>query len=201
MKNFDKFAIVLASTVFFGGTAHAQSFDGPMVGAQAGWQDSKLRNPKLDVGTAPIDASHDTGTLGAFVGYDKRFGLVVLGGEASLNFATSGAIDRTTGTSRIQIDPKHAIDLTSRVGYLVTPETLVYARGGYTNERIRATLTTASGTTQAAEGRDGWLAGAGVERMVLPHLSARVEYRYADLSQGDGKYDRHQLLTGIAWHF
>jgi len=201
MKKFVIF--ITASTAFLaiGGPAQAQNFNGPVVGAQAGWMETKVRNPKLDLGTVPVDASHDSGTLGVFAGYDKTLNHFVLGGEAALNFATSGAIDGTAGGSQVRIDPKRSIDLSLRAGYLVTPETLVYARGGYTNDHIRTTLAGTSGTTSASENRDGWLVGAGVERVIIPHLSARIEYRYADLSKGDGKYDRHQLLTGLAWHF
>jgi len=101
----------------------------------------------------------------------------------------------------VMIDPKRSLDLAARVGYLVTPETLFYTRAGYTNERVRTTLTSANGSQNASEDRDGWLAGAGVERMITPRVSARVEYRYADLSNGDGKYDRNEILTGVVFHF
>ncbi|WP_421855315.1 outer membrane protein [Novosphingobium sp.] len=62
-------------------------------------------------------------------------------------------------------------------------------------------MTTGANAAQAAENRDGLLVGAGIERAILPHLSARLEYRYSDFSKGDGKFDRHQTLLGIAYRF
>lgn len=188
-------------TAFAPSLAHAQSFDGPSVGAQAGWVQNKVRNPKTDLGVAAIDASKDSAVLGGYVAYDKEFGKLVLGAETGINFGTSDTVASGTGVNRVTIDPKRSFDLTARAGYLVTPSTLVYARGGYTNDRIHTTLTSATGPKSASEDRDGWLVGAGVERKITDHVSARLEYRYADLSNGDGKYDRNQVLTGITFRF
>lgn len=78
---------------------------------------------------------------------------------------------------------------------------VVIGGGAYANERIKTTLTAANVTQSLSENRDGWLVGAGVERMLTDHVSGRLEYRYSDFSNGDGKYDRHQLLTGISYRF
>jgi outer membrane immunogenic protein len=43
--------------------------------------------------------------------------------------------------------------------------------------------------------------GAGVERAVTKNITGRIEYRYTDLSEGEGKWDRHQVLAGVAYHF
>lgn len=194
------FALIVPA-LGFAGAAQAQSFDGPSIGAQAGWVKTDIRNPVNDLGITPIDANRDSATLGIYAAYDKTFGKVVIGSELGLDFGTSDTISGGTGGNRVSIDPKRSFNVSGRAGYLVTPLTLVYARGGYTNDRINTTLTTAASTRIASEDREGWLVGGGVERMITDHVSARVEYRYADLSDGDGKYDRHQVLTGIAFRF
>jgi outer membrane immunogenic protein len=179
----------------------AQSFDGPFAGVQMGWGQNDVRNPTTNLGVLPLDRSQDSAVFGAYLGYDKSFGSFVLGAETGLSFGAEDSIDGGDATTRVSIDPRRTFDLTARAGYLVTPKALIYARGGYTNERIRTTLTSASGTLISSEDRDGWLIGGGAEYKITDSVSARLEYRYADLSEGDGKYDRHQLLTGISYRF
>ena len=55
--------------------------------------------------------------------------------------------------------------------------------------------------TYVSGSQNGWLLGAGVERAVTDHVTGRIEYRYTDLSEGQGKWDRHQVLAGVAYHF
>lgn len=201
MKTVSIALCALVSTLSMTGVAHAQSFDGPSVGAQAGWVENKVRNPQTDLGVVAADSSKDSAVLGGYIAYDKEFGKFVLGGEIGANFGTSDAVSSGTGANRVTLDPERSFDFTARAGYLVTPSTLVYGRAGYTNDRVSTTVVSPTGTLNASENRDGWLVGGGVERMVTDHISARVEYRYADLSDGDGKYDRHQVLTGITYRF
>lgn len=201
MKSVSMSLFAAFSVLASAGAAHAQAFDGPSVGVQAGWTERKVQGPTTDFGVTGIDNTKDAVTVGGFLGYDKTLGRFVLGGEGGMSFSPSDELNAGTGSSRVTIDPKWSFDLTARAGYLVNPKTLVYLRGGYANERIRTTLTAPTGTVNAAENRDGWLAGAGIERAIIPHVSARLEYRYTDLSEGDGKFDRHQALLGVAYRF
>lgn len=202
MKTASLSVLALASVISMTGVAHAEGFDGPSVGVQGGWVETKLRNPTTDLGVTPIDVSKDAATIGGFVGYDKTFGQkFVLGVEAGFSGATSDAMTGGTALTRVTVDPKWSFDATARAGYLVTPETLVYARGGYANERIRTNFAAATGTTSVSENRDGWLVGGGVERLITDHIAARMEYRYTDFSNGDGKFDRHQTLLGMTYRF
>ena len=200
-----KFHVVSALALIAGSsivaTAHAEMFNGPTVGLQAGWTQNKIGSTKTDPGRTTVDASQDTATLGGLLGYDRRFGRLVVGGEAGLSFGTSDKVSGGTTATAASIDPKRSVDLTARAGYLVTPQTLVYARAGYSNDRIRTTLAPGNSTVSASEDRDGWLVGGGVERAITDKISARVEYRYSDLSNGHGKYDRNQVLSGIVFHF
>jgi len=192
-------ALIAAASV--AGAAHAEMFNGPSVGVQAGWVQNKVGDTKTSFGATSVNASKDSATLGALLGYDKKYGKFVVGGEAGLNFGTNDTVTGGTTTAQVTMDPKRSIDLTARAGYLVMPNTLFYARAGYTNDRVRTMLTSSSGSLSASEGRDGWLVGGGIERAITPKVSARVEYRYADLSNGHGQYDRHQVLSGIVFHF
>jgi len=174
--------------------AHAQSFTGPFVGVQGGWEENNLRNPATAIGTTPLTQSSDTGTLGVFMGYDKEvYPRIVVGAQAEVNFPISSRF----GNGLAAVSPKRSVDLSLRAGYLVTPKTLVYARGGYTNALVGANF----GAFHGSDDRDGWLLGGGVERKLSQTVSARVEYRYSDFSEGNGKFDRHQILAGVAYHF
>jgi len=67
---------------------------------------------------------------------------------------------------------------------------------------LRASFTRVDNST-VVRGRDdfdGRLVGGGVEQALGDHFSARLEYRYSDLS-GSGKFDRDQVLAGVTYHF
>ena len=201
MKTVSFSLLALLATLPLTGVAHAQNFDGPSVGFQAGWVENKVRNTETDLGSIAIDKTKDSAVIGGFVGYDKEIGNFVIGGEAGLSFGTSDTLSSGGGSNQVLLNPKRSFDLSARAGYLVTPKTLVYGRGGYANERLNVTTIPSTGTEGESEDRDGWLVGGGVERKVTDKLSARVEYRYSDLSEGDGLYDRHQVLTGVTFRF
>jgi outer membrane immunogenic protein len=178
--------------------AHAQSadhgFTGPFVGVQGGWEENSVRNPSNAITTTPLTRSGDTGTLGVIMGYDKEVApRIVVGGQAELNFP----VDSRFGNGLASITPKRSVDVSLRAGYLVTPKTLVYARGGYSNGLYGSDV----GAIHTSTDRDGWLLGGGVERKLTQKVSARVEYRYTDYSEGNGKFDRHQVLLGVAYRF
>lgn len=184
-------------------SAHADTWSGPSVGVQGGWTHNSVNDPTTAVGPTDLHANKDSGTVGAFVGYDYKLApRVVVGAQAELNFPFSGRI--TDGATTIQ--PKRSIDLSVRAGYLVDPSTLLYARGGYVNQREH---TYTDATVPAYYGRgnqNGWMLGAGVERAITPNVTGRLEYRYTDLADGhgypeSGKWDRHQVLAGVAYHF
>lgn len=201
MKTLSLSVLALASLVATTGVAHAQSFDGPYVGVQGGHTDTELRNPTSELGIAPVDVSKGAAMIGGFAGYDKTFDKFVIGAEAGFSGTIEDSVSGGTTAMRATIDPEWSFDATARAGYLLTPETLVYARGGYANERIKTSFTTAGGTRSGSENRDGWLVGGGVERLITDRISARIEYRYTDFSEGDGKFDRHQALVGVAYRF
>ena len=58
-----------------------------------------------------------------------------------------------------------------------------------------------TGVTREHDSRDGWLVGGGVERVLTDTISTRFEYRYTDLGESNGRFDQHQLLFGVAYHF
>jgi outer membrane immunogenic protein len=183
--------------------ATAAEFNGPFVGAQIGWQSEKMKNTDSSFGVTPIDDTVNSISGGIYAGYDKRVAdRVVIGAEAGVDFSSDDETDASAAGTTYLVDPKYSFDLTVRAGYLVTPETLLYARGGYTNARVRTSVASLAGVEGDSDNQDGWLAGAGVERQIKDNISARLEYRYSKFSQdGDGKDNRNRVLAGLSYRF
>lgn len=92
----------------------------------------------------------------------------------------------------------------ARAGFVATPNLLIYGTGGlaygqtevnmatvgtgFTLATCPLNFTCASGSSTST--RVGWTAGAGVEWMIMPHLSLKAEYLYMDLG--------HQSVTAVS---
>lgn len=186
--------IFAAASVFAVSPAFAEPFDGPYIGVQAGWNHDRVRGADTDIGPVDIRDTKDSFVGGAFAGYNYRvLPKVVLSAEGSFDLGADDGL--SSGSSRI--NPNYAFDVSARAGYLVTPKTLVYVRGGYENMRARVSNDVARGHDTF----DGWSVGGGVERAIFDNVSARVEYRYSDLGNNGDGFDRHQALVGVAYHF
>jgi outer membrane immunogenic protein len=82
-----------------------------------------------------------------------------------------------------------------RVGFMATPQWLLYGTGGLAYGQTKSSFTTTDLTrgcvpnaTLCANGassslRTGWTAGAGAEAMLAPNWSVKVEYLYVDLGR------------------
>ncbi|MCO6049625.1 outer membrane beta-barrel protein [Mesorhizobium sp. RP14(2022)] len=162
------------------------SFNGFYLGVAGGIGSAQL-DRDIDVPGATVDSFGDeSGIANGFIGYDLRFGNVVAGveGEYSylkatfddpdLNSFFTGATDEFA-----KLDGIWAVS--GRLGYVVTPSTLVYAKAGYAGFMIES-----NGDFFAADGDDdkdllnGYQVGAGVETALSEHVSLRVEGLYAE---------------------
>ena len=202
MRVINSVALATAFSAAIVAPASAADFDGPFVGAQVGWQSEKLEDTDSSFGVVPVDDTINSVTGGIYGGYDKRVAeRVVIGVEGGLDFASDDEAQISAAGTTISVDPKYSFDLTARAGFLATPETLVYARGGYTNARVRTTVTSTLGSQSDSDNQDGWLLGAGIERQIRQNVSARLEYRYSKFSEDDGKDQRNRVLAGLSYRF
>jgi len=202
--NYRNLALSLGATLAAGIAmpATAQPFNGPYVGAQTGWVQNKIGTLETSVGRPQVDHSRDAVTTGIFAGYNLQpTSSIVLSAEAAVNFGIDDSVAGSQKDATATINPEYGFDLGIRAGYLVTPNTLVYGRGGYENVRASIDFRDINGTRYDKDNFDGWTVGGGVERAISDRISARVEYRYSDLGGGDSKFEQHQVLAGVAWHF
>jgi outer membrane immunogenic protein len=204
-KSFSRIAFALLAGAALAAPAVAQdaakNFNGPVIGAQLGWQQDRQSLTTSTVPPTTARASGDGLAYGGQAGWDFQVGSsAVLGLEAS--------ITGRTGSNRFptfDLEAGRTINATARAGWLITPEGLLYARGGYSNARFNI-----RNPAGASETRDGYLIGAGYEHMLAKNVSARVEYNYADYGNdnlpgiGGGarlNYHRHAVMTGVNVRF
>ena len=198
-------------------TATSADFTGPRIGVLGGY-DTIRPGSSEDTDVEGDDQSADGFLYGVELGYDVAVGdRMVIGAEAELT-------DSTGETDADPTDPNYFgygdvnvgrdIYVGARVGYVVAPQTLLYAKGGYTNAKLDAQLVDGSSADDAGFKLDGWRVGAGVERKFGTNVYGKLEYRYSNYEDAKFEYDtgastgsfdvdtdRHQVLVGVGYRF
>lgn len=182
-------------------------FSGLHVEGLAGYDILKTPDARLNQGADGL-------LFGANLGYDFQIGGVVLGPEGEITGATSnqrGSNLLAVGDStRLKTD--RDLYIGARLGLAATPTTLIYAKGGYTNARIKARYNNGTGSIlEDGVTLDGYRLGAGIEQkfgLLGPRGFAKAEYRYSNYRNLDfgaaniaTDLDRHQLLAGVGVRF
>ena len=203
------------------------TFQGPWVAGVGGFDKNKagstidddVDDPDDDDGVFDEDESANGIVYGAAVGYDIDLGTMVIGAEAELTDSTADsdfAGDPETDFGLGSVDTGRDIYVGARAGFKATENTLVYAKGGYTNARYN--FIGSDGTTDYETNldTDGWRVGAGVEQKIGSNAFAKVEYRYSNYNSGEIDFeaegiedsdqfdidtDRHQVVAGVGWRF
>ena len=195
-------SIAIAAAAVATSPATAQTFDGPFVGVQGGWNHDDVNVPSSIAAAPRLKAERDSVTGGGFIGYDREVApRVVLGVEGSFDVNADDALATRGRDTLLRVEPRFSFDLGARAGYVVADRTLLYVRGGYKNMQATVTDVATAGSRRGHETFDGWSAGAGVERAITDRIHARVEYRYSDLGSDAVKYERQQVLLGVAYRF
>lgn len=180
---------------------------------------------RLDVDTSYGNERFTNGFGGIHVGINMQHGMIVLGGEADLNFETaesSAAIDgadfgvpglAATATA----EQKASGSFRARIGVPVTPALMLYATGGYAWTTLDYSFSgTYSGTpfeSGSGETFGGLVYGIGAEMQIAPQVLLRIEalrYDYSEKTYGlsPGGADTISIdpssdviRAGISWKF
>ena len=195
-------ANALAASALASTPAAAETFNGPYAGVNAGWSRAEI-DTNID-GAVQVDeeTTRDSASLGVHAGYNHRAAdRIVIGAEGGFSINADDRLNGLSGGAALEVDPRYSFDLAARAGYLISDKALVFARGGYANERIRTSVATDTDTLRNSTNVDGWSVGGGVEYALTDHISARAEYRYSDIGNNGGDYDRHQALVGLSYNF
>lgn len=205
----------------------AQNFTGPRAEVRLGLDvaGSKLASKYQETigGVTETEEFSDRGTSTGFayglgLGYDVAAGKnFVVGVEANLDFSdTKDCVEEFYDWEDLCLKAGRDIELAVRAGAVVNPSTLVYAKVGYANGRIKMTGWDWWQEEKLSEGknRDGLRIGAGVETALSSKLYLKVEYSYTDYkdwktSYTQGTYrdearlglDRHKAQAALGVRF
>lgn len=193
----------------------AFDWTGGYIGVQAGYGWSHVDQPYGGVG-GPIVSDQDdadgNGILGGVhIGYNFQSDSFVYGVEADLEASNIDGDDGGSGgdVNGFEIDWMGSVR--ARLGYAMD-RTLFYATGGYAFMRGTAYNADVSPREEDSATFHGWTLGAGVEYAFTDHVTARLEYRYADfgsrrISLPASGYDEeidpsiHAVRIGFSYKF
>lgn len=200
-------------------TADAGAFTGLRVGGEVGYDHIRSGSSEDVDDTRDLKQSIDGVVYGGVVGYDFAAGENLrLGAEASYSGSTAGRDfdnDEPTVFNLGNVKADRDIYVGGRVGYVTSPSTMVYVKGGYTNQRF--SVLGSDGTTELAGklDTDGWRAGAGIEKSLGGKAYIGAEYRYSKYGEAEVDFegntpdssrfnvdtDRHQVVATAGVRF
>ncbi len=179
--------------------------------------------------TNPRNLDHNGFYVSERLGYDYQMNSFVIGVEGLIGANTGKkASYGLPGLSLIQPDRIAArayLDyaIRARLGYLVTPATLLYVNGGFAGQSLTTHLSCAVGPWCTAIRNEaqktsyaGYTVGAGVEQHLFGGLFARADYRYSgfgnktsvffanapfDQIVGRTKLKTHTFTVGLDYKF
>ncbi|WP_293876214.1 MULTISPECIES: outer membrane beta-barrel protein [unclassified Sphingomonas] len=153
------------------------------------------------------DSSSSDGIVyGGAVGYDVQLKNLIVGGEGELTGSTTDTRtdNLVTQGDRLRVDAGRDIYVGGRVGFVLNPSTMAYAKAGYTNARVDARYDLGNTRTSDHVDLDGLRLGAGLEHQIGAKTYVKGEYRYSHYGKADSfdiDADRHQLVAGVGMRF
>jgi outer membrane immunogenic protein len=180
------------------------TWTGFYLGVHGGYAWAKLDlDDELD-----LDEDHEGGLVaGAHAGYNYQVDSFVVGVEGDGSYL---GIDDDNGTGDLGLEASWLATVRGRAG-VALDRFLVYGTGG----AAFSDLGFEGVVEDDKETKVGWTAGGGIEGMITPNLTARLEYLFVDL-QGEGEannalnlgtqdfdadIDTHVVRGGLSYKF
>jgi outer membrane immunogenic protein len=212
-------SLVALATPAMAQTAGEVPFTGVRVGGEVGYDHIRSGSTEDVDTTRDLKQSIDGVEYGAVVGYDFAAGdQLRIGAEASYAGSSAGRDfnnDQPAVFNLGNVQADRDIYVGGRIGYVTSPSTMIYAKGGYTNQRY--SLTGSDGTVALSQklDTDGWRLGAGAEFAVGRNAYVGAEYRYSKYGKGEVDFegstpdgsrfnldtDRHQVVATAGVRF
>lgn len=195
-------------------TSEGATMAGFRIEARAGYDNPRL-NLTYDDGVDSIDETDGTDGIayGGEMGYDFPLGYSTAGVYAGVDFASTEFCAEVYGEDEGCIKASRNITVGIRGASQVSPNTLLYVKGGYSNGRITVSYEDFEDVLEDAEESenvDGFHLGAGGEISFGSNAYGKLEYVYtnyaadrldgADFSVG-ADLSRHQVLAGFGIRF
>jgi outer membrane immunogenic protein len=143
-----------------------------------GWAQATVSDPVTGAGLGTVSPGGFVG--GGQLGCDYQAGLFVFGIQGMADAADiRGSKLQPSGLASNNLNIPWIETLTGRIGYVVAPSTLLYAKGGAA--WVRDNVWTMAGGTTIGNGiiiPNGWTLGVGAEFMFLGNWSVFAEYDY-----------------------
>jgi outer membrane immunogenic protein len=143
------------------------TWTGPYAGVTVGYGFSGT----TDMETIGNEIGTDGFAAGVFGGYNYQFGNVVAGAEADIGYSWEDG-----SNAGFNSDSGLEGSLRARLGYVISPNILLYATAGGAAKDLEVS----GGGFSDNNTMLGWTAGGGADIMVTENVFGRVEYRYTD---------------------
>jgi outer membrane immunogenic protein len=164
--------------------------------------------------------------IGGYLGANTQQGLWVYGFEAdwahydqsssvvglvgATNCCLMGLPLITPAGDRTSVTNKWDASLRVRGGYLVTPDVLLYATGGFALQQLSSTMSCNGPTSPAcnpfslrqtnSDTLPGWTIGGGLEWKIVSNLILRGEYRFSDFGSVKSNFFQNSGVVEVLSH-
>ena len=193
----NKFVSILVAGSAFAALASpaAAAVSGGRVEAVVGWD-----RGSVDFNDFGFDASIDSDgvVFGLGVGYDFGVNATTSVGIDLEATESTADLDLTDGTDSAEIALGRDLYAGGRITFAVSPTTNLYVKAGYTNARIKATVTEGTVVTSDSANADGLRGGVGAQFAIGGNAFIGGEYRYSNY---EADITRHQAVATLGFRF
>ena len=192
-----KFVSILVAGSAFAALASPASaaISGGRVEAVVGWD-----RGSIDLTDFGFDGSVDSDgvVFGLGAGYDFGLNATTSVGIDLEATESSADLDFTDGIDSAEIAFGRDLYAGGRITFAVSPTTNLYVKAGYTNARIKATLTEGTVVTSDSANADGLRGGVGAQFAIGGSAYIGGEYRYSNY---EADVSRHQAVATLGFRF
>lgn len=178
---------------------------GPYLGINTGYGfDGRTRATR---GDDVVLGGNSGAMIGAQIGYDQQVSGFVLGLASDINY--SFAKNTHYWDSTVTIKTPYTANIRGRIGYLITPNALLYTTAGYAVTDQHISTSTSNNRESQGKTLGGVVIGIGGEYLISDSLSSFIEYRrkkyqnenYPVYGATRLDYSQSEIRTGINYRF